>query len=134
VTTTVLHLSDLQPADRGGGVRTWSLVSRARGATSFLNGVTEFDPGAALPFHWHNCWESVVVLEGDAVFEYEDHATDLAPTDTTWVPSGVVHRFRNRGSARMRIFWTYSSIDATRTIADTGQTFVIDGTNGETRA
>ena len=50
----------------------------------------------------------------------------VAPRDTTWIPAGVLHCFRNTGDAPMAIFWTYVSIDATRTIVATGVTTRID--------
>jgi quercetin dioxygenase-like cupin family protein len=43
--------------------------------------------------------------------------------DTTWIAANVPHRFVNASSdAPMRIFWTYASIDADRTIIATGET------------
>jgi quercetin dioxygenase-like cupin family protein len=122
---TVIRPDKVSPHDRGGGVRTSYLVTRALGAEQFLNGITEFDPGAELPFHSHNCEESVVVLEGTALFERDGEKTELAPFDTTFVPAGVVHRFANHGSSTMRILWTYGSVEATRTLAATGETFPI---------
>ncbi|HLQ32254.1 MAG TPA: cupin domain-containing protein [Chloroflexota bacterium] len=120
--TMILSPASITPVDRGGGVRTWPLVTAGLGATNFLNGITEFDPGASLPLHSHNCEESVVVLAGNAGFEFEGQVREMAPNDTTWVPAGVVHRFLNLGSAPMRILWTYASTEATRTIASTGET------------
>lgn len=125
VKLTVIRRNDLSPHDRGGGVRTAYLVTREIGAAQFLNGITEFDPGAELPFHVHNCDESVVVLEGTALFEHDGGTTELEPFDATFVPAGVVHRFANHGASTMRILWTYGSIDATRTLAATGKTFPI---------
>jgi putative monooxygenase len=47
--------------------------------------------------------------------------------DTTWVPADVPHRFINASDTnRLRIFWTYASVDATRTIVATGDTRTID--------
>jgi HTH-type transcriptional repressor of puuD len=105
-------------------VRTVHLVTGAI-ATQFLNGITEFDPGASLPLHSHDCEESVVVLEGQPAFEVGGEVIELEPGDTTWVPAGVVHRFFNRGSGPMRILWIYGSATAARTIAATGETFPI---------
>jgi putative monooxygenase len=121
----VIRTRALTPTDRGGGVRTTYLVTRGLGATEFLNGITEFDPGAELPFHSHNCDESVVVLEGAAIFEREGGANELEPFDTTFVAAGIVHRFANHGDTTMRILWTYGSAEATRTLAATGETFPI---------
>jgi quercetin dioxygenase-like cupin family protein len=61
----VLRPRALAVIDRGGGVRTVHLVTADLGS-QFVNGTTEFDPGASLPLHSHNCEESVVILEGDA--------------------------------------------------------------------
>jgi quercetin dioxygenase-like cupin family protein len=122
---TVLRPQDLLRHDRGSGVRTSYLVTRELGAEQFLNGITEFDPGAELPFHSHNCEESVVVLEGTALLENGDETITLRPFDTTFVAAGIVHRFANHGQSIMRILWTYGSIDATRTLAATDETFPI---------
>jgi putative monooxygenase len=120
----VLRPGDLAPFDRGGGVRTVHLVTADVGS-QFLNGTTEFDPGAALPPHSHDCEESVVVLEGEAAFEAGGEVVELGVGDTTWVPAGVVHRFFNRGPGRLRILWIYGSVTANRTMAATGETFAI---------
>jgi putative monooxygenase len=112
--------------ERGGGVRTHYLVTPELGAQQFLSGITEFDPGASLPFHSHNCEESVVVLEGDAGFETENGSTDMNAFDTTFVPADTVHRFVNRGRAVMRILWIYGSVNATRTLTESGETLAIN--------
>jgi quercetin dioxygenase-like cupin family protein len=121
----ILHPDAIPVVDRGGGARTIPLVCCEIGATGFLNGITEFDPGAAIPLHYHNCEETVLVLEGSATFEVDGRVFELSALDTTWVPTGMPHRFLNQSNARMRIFWTYSSIDATRTVVATGKTFKI---------
>jgi putative monooxygenase len=114
----------LSAIDRGGGVRTVHLITGVVGS-QFLNGITEFDPGASLPLHLHDCEESVVVLEGQAAFEAHGRVIDMEANDTTWVPAGVVHRFFNRGPGPMRILWIYGSVTAHRTMAETGETFPI---------
>lgn len=121
----VLRSNARPVVDRGGGVRTYRLVTKAVGTREFLNGITEFDPGAALPLHWHDCEEGVIILEGEARFEADGEHHDLVVGDSTWAPAGVVHRFANRGASRLRIFWMYGSADATRTIAESGLTFAI---------
>jgi putative monooxygenase len=65
----VLPSLEEAPVERGGGVRTWYLVTVEHWATEFLTGITEFNPGASLAPHFHNCQESVTVLEGTAIFE-----------------------------------------------------------------
>jgi putative monooxygenase len=123
----ILYPLRMPALDRGSGVSTVPLVTSARGAEGFLSGITTFEPGASLPLHTHNCLESVVILQGDAVAEIAGVETALAACDTTIVHADVPHRFRNASdSAQMRILWVYGSTDATRTILSTGVTARID--------
>jgi mannose-6-phosphate isomerase-like protein (cupin superfamily) len=92
----VLKPDQLKSHDRGGGAKTIPLVSPAIGASTFINGITEFGPSAAIAFHSHNCEESVMLLEGNAVLEMEGHeSVVLKKHDTTWLPANLSHRFRN---------------------------------------
>jgi quercetin dioxygenase-like cupin family protein len=121
--SAVLRPSDLPMADRGGGARTIPLVTPSAGSTQLLNGITIFDPGAAIGQHFHNCEESVMVLEGEAIAVLDGVEHRLGPGDTTWIQANVPHFFRNASDSRpMRIFWTYASIEATRTLVATGET------------
>jgi putative monooxygenase len=126
----ILRPADLPAHDRGGGARTTPLVTRACGSTSIINGITAFDPGAAIGMHFHNCEESVMVIEGRAIAEIDgvQHALDTG--DTTWIPANVPHRFMNRTDRPMRIFWTYASVNATRTLVASGETRSIDAEHG----
>ncbi|WP_328603624.1 cupin domain-containing protein [Amycolatopsis sp. NBC_00345] len=129
--SAVLRPAELPSVDRGGGARTIPLVTRARGAAVFLNGITEFDGGAGIPLHTHNCPESVVILDGEAVAEINGTEHRLSTGDTTYVDARVPHRFRNASAtAPMRILWTYASVDATRTIVATGATTRVDAEPG----
>ena len=123
----ILRPSELTPRERGGGARTTALVTRRIGSTSMINGITAFDPGASIGLHKHNCEESVMVLDGHAIAEIDGVMHSLGPNDTTWIRTDVPHRFINASKTEpMRIFWTYASIDATRTIIATGETGTID--------
>jgi quercetin dioxygenase-like cupin family protein/heme-degrading monooxygenase HmoA len=117
----VLRPDELPANDRGGGARTTPLVTGARGATTFLNGITAFEPGAAIAHHVHNVAESVVILEGDAIVDIDGERSRLRPQDATFVPAGIPHHFENASAtAPMKILWTYGSTEATRTVLDTG--------------
>ena len=119
----VMRPADLKSHDRGGGARTTPLVSPAIGAAGFINGITEFAPGAAIAFHSHNCEESVVLLEGDAMLDIGGQEIRVQPLDTTWIPPNVSHRFRNLSATQpMKILWIYASPQATRTLTETGET------------
>jgi quercetin dioxygenase-like cupin family protein len=111
-----------------GGVLRTPLLAPAHGAGSFITGITEFAPGAAIPFHHHNCEESVVLLEGDAALEVDGEEHRLQPLDSTYIPPNVTHRFRNLSATRKaKILWIYGSPHATRTQEATGETHPISG-------
>jgi quercetin dioxygenase-like cupin family protein len=127
----VLRTAGIAARERGGGARTFPMVNALTGSAATLSGVTEIDPGAAIPLHFHNCEETVVVLEGEALAEIDGVEHVVAQGDATWIPPGLHHRFRNPSSTRaLRIFWTYASLDATRTIVATGITTRIDEEHG----
>jgi putative monooxygenase len=127
----ILRPSQLKTNDRGGGARTTPLVTRSCGSTSMINGITAFDPGASIGLHKHNCEESVMVIEGEAIAEIDGVQHRLSADDTTWIPANVPHRFINASDAKpMRIFWIYASIDATRTMITTGEERAIDAEHG----
>jgi quercetin dioxygenase-like cupin family protein len=119
----VLRPSEIKSHDRGGGASTTPLVTASIGATAFINGITSFGPGTVIAFHSHNCEESVMLLEGNAMLDIDGKEIPLAPLDTTWIPPNVSHRFRNMSATRpMKIFWTYARLDATRRLTETGVT------------
>jgi putative monooxygenase len=72
----------------------------------------------------------VMVIEGEAVVEIDGTRHAMGQGDTTWVPANVPHRFLNESDRPMRIFWTYATIDATRTNAVTGECRTIDAEQG----
>lgn len=123
----VLRPAEIAPRSRGGGVQTIPLVTRKVGSSSIINGITLFEPGAAVPMHSHNVEESVMVLSGRAIVVIDGVEHELGPDDTTFLPPNIPHCFRNASREEgMRILWIYASIDATRTIVETGQTRAID--------
>lgn len=129
----ILKPDELPVNDRGNGARTTPLVTRGCGSTSVINGITEFDPGAKIGMHFHNCEESVMILEGEAIAEIDGTRIPLKPGDTTWIPANLPHRFLNTGSGVMRIFWTYANVNATRTMVETGIEQSIDEEHAKAR-
>ena len=123
----VLRPAEIAPRSRGGGVQTIPLVTRKVGSTSIINGITIIGPGAAVPMHSHNCEESVMVLSGHGFVEIDGVEHEVATSDTTFLPANIPHCFKNGSPVEeMRILWIYATIDATRTIIETGQTRAID--------
>ncbi len=128
----LLHPEALPVKDRGGGIRTRPMVTAKVGSRQMLNGVTVIDPGSAVPLHIHNCEESVLVLSGNGRAHIDGEEHDVRARDLTWIPAGVPHFFRNVSERQpLEIFWTYASVDATRTIVATGITTRIDEEHGE---
>jgi 3-isopropylmalate dehydrogenase len=120
----VLRPPEIEPFDRGTGVRTLPYVGRWNAERNRVTtGITEFPAGAGIPLHTHNVEESVLILEGQATAVIGDDGFDLEPGDATWAPAGVPHRFANRGQGPMRIYWVYGGREVTRTICATGETF-----------
>ena len=119
----LLEPDPLPVHERGGGARTTPLVTRAVGTSSFITGYTSFGGGAEIPFHSHNCEESVVLMEGRAVLDIDGLEYELKAHDATWIPAGVPHRFRNLSQTDpMKILWIYANAAATRTLTATGVT------------
>jgi HTH-type transcriptional regulator, repressor for puuD len=120
----LIRPGEIEPFDRGNGVVTLPYVGRWNSEINRITtGQTVFAPGTGLPLHSHNVEESVLILEGDAIAEIDGEQFDLVAGDATWVPAGVPHRFLNRGTTPMRIYWVYGGRDVTRTITETGETF-----------
>jgi quercetin dioxygenase-like cupin family protein len=118
----ILHSNDLPAYERGNGNRTIPLAGPRIGA-GFLNGITVIAPGSAIALHTHNCEESVVVLEGNAVAEIDGERHELSARDASWIPADLQHRFINASqTATLTILWTYARTDATRTLVETGDT------------
>lgn len=92
-----------------------------------LTGITDIPAGSAVPLHTHNCEECVVVLSGAGFACIDGVQHPVGPRSTSWIPADVPHCFSNiEGAEPLVIFWTYASIDATRTIVATGVTTRID--------
>lgn len=120
--STVFRPDELPSKSRGGGARTVPLVTASRGGTTYLNGITIFEAGAQIAHHTHNVAESVMVIQGNAIVDIDGERTPLRTFDTTFVPANIPHHFENASETEeMRIFWTYGSLDATRTIIESGE-------------
>lgn len=119
----LLKPETLATYERGGGARTTPLVTQEIGAASFITGYTSFDGGVEIPFHSHNCEESVVLMEGEAILDIDGLQYQLKPHDVTYIPPNVSHRFKNLSKTNpMKILWIYARLDANRTLTESGVT------------
>jgi HTH-type transcriptional regulator, repressor for puuD len=119
----LIRPAEVEPFDRGEGVATVPMIGKWNTAeSSMTTGMTSFAPGTGIPLHSHNVEECVLVLEGEATVTIGGDEFDVEAGVNTWVPADVPHRFANRGTGVMRIFWVYGGLHVTRTIIATGQT------------
>jgi len=121
--SAILREADLPKISRSGGASTTQMVTPRCGANSFLNGFTDIPPGASIPLHYHNCEESVLIVNGTATVEVDGEYFTAWAGDVTWLPENLPHRFINRSETEpLRIFWTYAAVDASRTLVESGET------------
>lgn len=128
----VLKPETLVTHERGGGARTTPLVAPSIGASSFITGYTSFDGGTEIPFHSHNCEESVVLMDGRAMLDIDGLEVELKAHDVTYIPPNVSHRFRNLSKTEpMKILWIYANVNATRTLTSSGVTNPVSAEHGK---
>ena len=118
----VLRTAELPVIDRARGVKTQPLVMGERGSASLTMGISTFQPDSVIPLHTHNVEEAITILEGEAIAIIDGREFPVRPYDTTFVPPGVPHHFRNDSGSVMRFLWVYGGVDVTRTYAATGET------------
>lgn len=122
MTGTIRHEAERPRHARPGGASTVQMITPDTGAKDILNGFTDIPPGAGIPLHFHNCEESVLVVSGEALVEIAGEVRPAKATDVVWVPAGIHHRFSNPSTdTPLRIFWTYASAEATRTLVASGE-------------
>jgi quercetin dioxygenase-like cupin family protein len=118
----VLRPAELPAINRARGVITQPLVLADRGSTSLTIGLSTFQPGSVIPLHTHNVEEAITILEGEAVAIIAGQEHRVRPYDTTFVPPGTPHHFRNDSPGVMKFLWTYGGAHVTRTYVETGET------------
>ncbi|HVV93381.1 MAG TPA: cupin domain-containing protein [Hyphomicrobiales bacterium] len=120
---TILHAAETPRLARGSGIETLPLITHRSAANArFTTGISTYPVGQGAPLHWHNCDEQVTILSGQGEVQVDGRATRLARHDTTYIPAGRPHLFRNVGNEPLVILWVYSATEVTRTFAATGET------------
>jgi putative monooxygenase len=119
----VVHAASQAVADRGNGNRTIPMIMPSTGTSTVINGITIIAPHSAIQEHYHNCEESILILEGKAIAVIDGKPHHLQAPDVSWVAAGVPHYFQNGSDTEpLKIFWTYASTEANRTNVATGET------------
>ena len=123
VKSAIIQSNTRPVIQRGGGVKTIQMVTPACGATSLLSGFTTIPPNQGIPMHYHNCEETVLVVEGSAIVETDEGASTAMAGDVVWqAAAGTPHRFVNASNEHaLKIYWTYASSKATRTLVESGE-------------
>ena len=117
----LFKIKEMKPLDRGPGLKGWPLITEDVGSEHLTTGITEFQPGANLAMHIHNCEEQVTMLEGDATVIIDGASYEVSAPDTTFIPAGVPHRFINSSAKPMKILWVYTTTKVTRTFVNPGR-------------
>lgn len=120
---TIVKVQDVQLLDRGDGITTLPLITRHSDDSALITtGMSTYPPGTGAPLHTHNCDEQVTLLSGHAEVEIDGVVTPLTPYDSTYIPGGRRHAFRNIGAEPMTILWIYPTQNVSRTLMATGET------------
>ena len=89
----LLREADLPRADCGNGASSTRLVNQSFGSQSMINGIKTIPPNGAIPLHYHNCEESVLVLSGTGSAVVGEIELAVKPGDVTWIPANLPHQF-----------------------------------------
>lgn len=120
---TIIRAADVRALDRGDGITSIPLITKHTDPTALVTtGISSYPRGTGAPLHVHNCDEQVTLLVGAGEVEIEGVVTLLQPYDSTYIPAGQKHAFRNTADVPMTILWIYPTQRVTRTLMDTGET------------
>jgi quercetin dioxygenase-like cupin family protein len=120
--THILKIRSIPTIPRGSGIETTPLVTyRNVPDAKFTTGMGVYPKGLGAPLHSHNCDEQVTLLEGRGEVEVDGKVVAIVQYDSTYIPAGSIHAFRNTGDTPMRILWIYSSMSVTRTFAGSNE-------------
>jgi putative monooxygenase len=115
----IIHYDQVEAYEYDKGVWVRKLAVPETGSKLISVGTATFDPGASLPCHFHNCEESITILEGKAFVEVNGERIPMKPYDTSHMVVGVPHRFINASKSRkMTILWVYASANMGRILVD----------------
>ncbi len=90
------------------------LVGAESGAKQLSAGIAVFEPGRAIPLHTHDVEEIVFILSGEATCVLEDGTRLLHAQDTSYLPAGTPHCFRNDSDAPMSFLYVYPGVNVER--------------------
>ena len=98
--------------------RSQRLVGPEVGATNISCGIAVFPPGRAIPLHTHDVEEVVVILSGEATCVLDEGTQVLHAQDTSYLPAGIPHCFRNDSAEPMSFIWIYAGVNVERHVVE----------------
>lgn len=85
------------------GLPTQHLVSAETGSRAIFVGQQWLQPGERVFLHTHPVEEALIFLDGEGEAQLGDETVAVGKDVTLVVPAGIVHGFRNTGSAPLHV-------------------------------
>jgi len=98
----IVH-ADLPIVPSPSGLPTQHIVGAAVGATQLFVGQQWLEPGERVFLHTHPCEEVLTFLAGSGEATLGDDSVAVAAGVSLFIPTGVLHGFRNTGSERLHV-------------------------------
>jgi quercetin dioxygenase-like cupin family protein len=93
------------------GIHGRFLAHRDLGATGLSLLMNRAEPGAAVPLHFHQVEETVVMFAGRIWVRLGEERHVLGPDDTVIIPPHIPHAWGTEGDEEARMMWVYSGPD-----------------------
>ena len=101
-----LHYSEIQAEDvkenGASGVKVRWLITKDDHAEHFAMRCFEISPGGHSPHHSHKWEHEVFILDGECSVVYGNQQKKVGQGYAVFIPSGMMHRFRNQGTEVLR--------------------------------
>lgn len=96
--------ADLPIVPSPSGLPSQHIVTAASaGSTTIFLGQQWLEPGDRVRLHTHPCEEALMFLAGTGEATIGNETVTIEPGTSLYFPAGVVHGFRNTGSATMHV-------------------------------
>jgi quercetin dioxygenase-like cupin family protein/sulfur carrier protein ThiS len=95
--------ADLPIVPSPSGLPTQHIVGRETGAEQLFVGQQWLEPGERVFLHTHPCEEVLTFLAGSGEATLGDDVVPIAAGVSLFIPTGVLHGFRNTGSEQLHV-------------------------------
>ncbi len=95
---------DYEPIGSRSGIPGSRIVTlRSAGAQQMELWEQTMPPGGEIPFHYHECEESLTFLSGQVEVTLDEETAVVEADTTVFVPPHTLHRIRNVGDEPVRL-------------------------------